>query len=165
MLKFSQAQIDGTRRVLKRSLGRVPKLVDVFWSMQRGCCALCGYKMDRRHPNTPNYRSIDHIVPTSRGGSNNESNKRLAHRDCNTVRGNQLDAEMEATANRVEEIRRRFLARDIRRERAPKFSKGVYQSRQQHNDVKLTPAEESQAFINRYLSERGIAALGYSLGR
>lgn len=50
-------------------------------------CALCGKLMGRRTV------SIDHIIPKSLGGTNDMANLRLAHKRCNIIRGNKLDAD------------------------------------------------------------------------
>lgn len=39
----------------------------------------------------PRYPTLDHIVPRSRGGSDDRSNLRLACRQCNTLRGSNVD--------------------------------------------------------------------------
>jgi 5-methylcytosine-specific restriction enzyme A len=44
----------------------------------RFVCALCGH---------PGADSVDHVVPRSRGGSNDDSNLRAAHAHCNASRG------------------------------------------------------------------------------
>lgn len=57
-------------------------------------CWLCGDPVDPdlRWPH-PRSRSLDHIVPISLGGSRlDRSNARLAHLDCNTIRGNRPPA-------------------------------------------------------------------------
>ena len=44
-------------------------------------CSLCGEYMD------PKDRSIDHVFPLSKGGSKALSNLKLAHKECNTLKG------------------------------------------------------------------------------
>lgn len=53
-------------------------------------CAICGGYLDRsvRDHDHPQYVTFDHIVPRSRGGDSKLENLRLAHRLCNTKRGN-----------------------------------------------------------------------------
>lgn len=36
----------------------------------------------------PEFATWDHIVPKSKGGTNDRSNVKLAHRRCNELRGN-----------------------------------------------------------------------------
>ena len=52
-------------------------------------CWLCGEWVDQRLPhNNPKARSLDHVTPLARGGHpTNRANARLAHRDCNSERG------------------------------------------------------------------------------
>lgn len=66
----------------------------------QGSCQLCGFPVDPEDIQEvegkdgrpaiiagPRYPSIDHIVPRSEGGDHTMANLRLAHRDCNSVRG------------------------------------------------------------------------------
>lgn len=54
-------------------------------------CWLCGGDIDPCAPlGSPASATIDHVVPRSRGGANDRSNMRLAHRRCNGRRGNRL---------------------------------------------------------------------------
>lgn len=51
-------------------------------------CALCRKPVDLTikspHPDSP---SIDHIVPTANGGTDDESNLQIAHLKCNKMKG------------------------------------------------------------------------------
>ena len=53
-------------------------------------CWLCGFEVDQTLPRGhPRSRSVDHIVPLSKGGNPYErSNARLACLGCNSSRGN-----------------------------------------------------------------------------
>lgn len=53
-----------------------------------GICAICG------QPMTEWEKTLDHIKPLSRGGSNKNSNLRYVHEKCNKLKGNLLDKEM-----------------------------------------------------------------------
>lgn len=54
-----------------------------------GICWLCGKACDiEADPNSNNYPSIDHVVPISLGGKDEWQNIKLAHRICNSLRGN-----------------------------------------------------------------------------
>ncbi len=54
-------------------------------------CWLCGHRVDPHAPiGSPSSPTVDHVVPRSRGGSNDVANLRLAHRRCNGRRGNHL---------------------------------------------------------------------------
>jgi 5-methylcytosine-specific restriction endonuclease McrA len=53
-----------------------------------GLCVLCGEPVSFRQ-GTPNYATIDHIVPRSKGGLDVPSNYQLACEQCNLRRGNE----------------------------------------------------------------------------
>lgn len=55
-----------------------------------GCrCHICHRKIDLNLPGTAKWGpTIEHITPVSLGGTNEPSNLALAHRHCNTARGN-----------------------------------------------------------------------------
>ena len=54
-------------------------------------CAICGKPVDKSlkypHPMSP---SVDHIIPCSRGGSDDLDNLQLAHRKCNRDKSDKL---------------------------------------------------------------------------
>lgn len=52
------------------------------------CCGICHDPVDPdAEPRSPWSASVDHIVPRSRGGDESLGNLRLAHLQCNIVRG------------------------------------------------------------------------------
>ncbi len=54
-------------------------------------CWLCDGPVDPAAPvGSAGHATVDHVVPRSRGGSNDPSNLRLAHRRCNMARANHL---------------------------------------------------------------------------
>lgn len=55
---------------------------DVVWKRSRGLCWLCKQPLARAD------MTIDHVVPRSKGGGNEHSNLRAAHKHCNELRGN-----------------------------------------------------------------------------
>jgi 5-methylcytosine-specific restriction endonuclease McrA len=59
-------------------------------------CWICRYYVDQALPRTHAMsRTVDHVVPLWRGGPEVErTNCRLAHRRCNTIRNNQLRAQL-----------------------------------------------------------------------
>ena len=58
-------------------------------------CNICGRKVDLRLSGRAKYGpTIDHLIPISLGGSNDAENLALAHRVCNTARGNRAPAQL-----------------------------------------------------------------------
>ncbi len=55
------------------------------------CCYLCGYSLDYsiKDPKDPLSPTIDHIVPLSKKGGNQKWNLKIAHKKCNSIKGNQ----------------------------------------------------------------------------
>ena len=54
-------------------------------------CWLCGHRMEFRNPSQHAGdlgASVDHVLPKNKGGKKELSNLRLAHRICNSLRGN-----------------------------------------------------------------------------
>ena len=72
--------------------GRVELTVDEWYHVFKrhgSTCHLCGKPINDRltFPNNMS-RTVDHLVPVSRGGDNTIDNLRPAHLECNTVRSN-----------------------------------------------------------------------------
>ena len=53
-----------------------------------GRCGLCGEPVDLAIKRGPTQATLDHIVPQSLGGGCERSNLQLAHRGCNSRKGN-----------------------------------------------------------------------------
>src|SRR3954466_5647791 len=54
-------------------------------------CWVCSGDVDPACPSgSPHAASVDHVIPRSRGGTNDPANLRLAHRRCNGQRGSRL---------------------------------------------------------------------------
>ena len=54
-------------------------------------CWICGKPVSREllhRPTHPSAPTRDHIIPRSKGGPDHKSNYRLAHKRCNSKRGN-----------------------------------------------------------------------------
>ena len=68
-----------------------------LWLRQGGLCGLTGQPMDVMTA------TIDHIVPISRGGSNELSNLRWTTKAANQAKGNLLDEEFLALCRQVAE--------------------------------------------------------------
>ena len=63
--------------------------VQTLYERDHGICWICGQLCDiTADSNDNNYPSIDHVIPISKGGKDTWENVRLAHRRCNSVRGN-----------------------------------------------------------------------------
>lgn len=62
-----------------------------LWDASAGLCGICREALDpnRKHPD-PLSRSVDHIVPLSRGGTHEQSNLQWAHLVCNIRKGAKL---------------------------------------------------------------------------
>ena len=66
-----------------------------LWESQNGICAICKRQMPQIRPEVMHATiwrkmrpTIDHIVPTSKGGSDRIDNLQLVHARCNKRRGN-----------------------------------------------------------------------------
>lgn len=61
-----------------------------IWLRDNKKCSICGAELhiDKERFNDNYYCQLDHIVPKSLGGSNNESNLRATCRSCNGKRQN-----------------------------------------------------------------------------
>ena len=63
--------------------------IAALYKRDHGICWICGQPVDiEADSNDNNYPSIDHVVPISKGGKDTWDNVRLAHRICNSKRGN-----------------------------------------------------------------------------
>ena len=76
---------------------RIDKIsLDVLFRRDRGVCHICGKQCDwNDYTQTDTafiagnlYPSVDHVVPVSLGGTDAWDNVMLAHRICNSIRGN-----------------------------------------------------------------------------
>ena len=54
-----------------------------MWTAQNGVCALC----DQDLPGESEMVVVDHIVPSSKGGSNDKGNAQVVHWLCNGIKG------------------------------------------------------------------------------
>lgn len=57
------------------------------WDKTGGKCHICGLQCRRFDPNVSLKASIEHIMPTSRGGGHTLSNLAIAHMVCNSFKG------------------------------------------------------------------------------
>lgn len=56
---------------------------------QQNQCCWCGRPMQYEKPEKWDYETFEHLVPLSKGGTNEMSNLALAHRKCNSERGSE----------------------------------------------------------------------------
>lgn len=93
-LKYTSATLcPGCRRERANLSPHVPALVE----RDGTDCPLCGEVIDLtlRYPN-PMSRSVDHIIPWSKGGPNELSNYQLAHLRCNIRKQNREESARKA---------------------------------------------------------------------
>ena len=74
-------------RVLKSGNAHEPYTDTYIYERDCWMCGICGRKINKRlkHPN-PLSKSIDHIVPVSKGGSDAPINVQAAHLRCNMLK-------------------------------------------------------------------------------
>lgn len=72
------------KRALKRGSNHEPYTGNYIFERDGWICQICGRRINKRlkHPN-PLSKSIDHIVPISKGGADAPSNVQAAHLRCN----------------------------------------------------------------------------------
>lgn len=88
-------QVHRRRQRLKRGQGVSSEQIRQLWEKQNGHCAYCGKPMVLGgNPHSPDYCTIDHIVPLSRGGLHDISNIVLACRACNMKKSDRLPEEL-----------------------------------------------------------------------
>ncbi len=92
---YHQANRDKTIRRVNRRRERIKATaaaepIDLvsLWRHQCGICPLCGQRIDSSlaYPD-PLSKSVDHIVPLSRGGTHERANCQFAHLVCNIRKG------------------------------------------------------------------------------
>jgi len=81
------------KNVLRQGVGMTTKLrLGDLGERDNWKCQLCGdhvvQSLSGMHPDGP---TVDHILPISKGGLDTWSNVQLAHRRCNTLKGNRIE--------------------------------------------------------------------------
>lgn len=81
------------RKEIKRKQARTKQSYEItvrsLYNRDSGICWICGGMCNINADGKSNdYPSIDHIIPVSLGGKDEWDNVRLAHRICNSLRGN-----------------------------------------------------------------------------
>lgn len=64
-----------------------PHIKRQIWERQHEKCAYCGTRRQLKH------MTVDHIIPLSRGGADDESNMCCACKNCNRLKANLLPTE------------------------------------------------------------------------
>lgn len=91
--------INGRKNHARRTIG--PPALSVHELAARdGCrCHICHRKIDMALTGLAKWGpTIEHILPVSKGGTNEPENLALAHRHCNTARGNRGHSQMTLVA-------------------------------------------------------------------
>lgn len=97
--QIANRAIDARKNHKRRAAGRIEMSIRDLANRDGERCHLCRRKIDTTLPGTAKWgATIDHILPVSCGGTNEASNLALAHRHCNTARGNRQPAQMLLTA-------------------------------------------------------------------
>jgi len=79
-------------RLAMNKVGHPVAVGEVLWVRQGGLCGLSGRPLDRKAMH------LDHVVPTSRGGSHDPDNPRWVTAEANLAKGKLLDSEFVALA-------------------------------------------------------------------
>lgn len=73
---------------LRKNVWASDSNMEKMWNAQQGVCHLCGMGMRKESGDHPQAASKDHIHPKSLGGADGMENLMLAHKQCNSDRGN-----------------------------------------------------------------------------
>lgn len=93
VLKACKRQVRGIRAMLAERRRRIR---EELFQKQDGKCVLCGGilpPVDRSIEDLENptqYPTLDHKIPTSKGGTNRKSNLQLVHSKCNNEKGDKI---------------------------------------------------------------------------
>jgi hypothetical protein len=91
VLRHKDARKNHARRASGRDLPSVEQLA----ARDGSRCQICRRQVDLGRSGHDAWGpTIDHILPVSRGGTNDSANLRLVHRRCNLSRGNRQPAQM-----------------------------------------------------------------------
>lgn len=83
------------KNMRRRSSGELTVTIQELAARDGERCQICMRRLNVFLPGSHQLGpTFDHILPVSRGGTNDAENLRLAHRRCNSRRGNKLDAQM-----------------------------------------------------------------------
>jgi 5-methylcytosine-specific restriction endonuclease McrA len=68
--------------------------IDELFALQEGRCYLCGGLMYLDRESAIARATIDHVIPLCRGGTNDDENRKAAHRGCNVWKRDALLEEL-----------------------------------------------------------------------
>lgn len=91
-----RAQYSAVYKARCMANGPVDDTINVFDLSERdsGICGICKKFIEQFHE-----KSIDHVLPVSRGGTHTWDNVQLAHRICNSVKNNKTMEELGVPSN------------------------------------------------------------------
>jgi 5-methylcytosine-specific restriction endonuclease McrA len=91
----------------RSNMARDFTLVGRLRKLDGSACSYCERELDFRNGKKPNQATVDHVVPMSRGGSDEESNLVLACKECNERKSNRTpeQANMSLRNARVTSLR------------------------------------------------------------
>lgn len=83
--RAAKTALDAARFALTRGAPHAERFtLDEIYERDGHVCHLCRKEVDRRDA------TMDHVIPVTRGGPHTRANVKLAHRGCNTRKGNRL---------------------------------------------------------------------------
>lgn len=93
--KIRLRAVDARRNHKRRAAGAATMNIRELAARDGERCHICNRKIDLSLSGMAKWGpTIDHILPVSLGGTNDPNNLALAHRCCNSVRGNREPAQM-----------------------------------------------------------------------
>jgi predicted nucleic acid-binding Zn ribbon protein len=92
---IKQRESERKKNHTRRGIGEMTMTVKDLARRDGAKCNICQRKIDMNKSGLQALGpTIDHILPVSKGGTNDPSNLALAHRRCNVLRGNRQPAQM-----------------------------------------------------------------------
>lgn len=116
-------------------------------------CYWCGKTVPKRQ------RTVDHIVPVCRGGSDDATNLCCACRHCNTIKGQKLPEEFQGQYVLEFPKARRAIPTDAQ---PPSFPPGSVLTPQDVAGMRLTPREK-EIFRERFVNRRSLREIAQML--
>ena len=92
--RFFKEEYKATRKEQMRAAFVRYVRFERIYKRDKGICQICGYPVKHdKEPSDAMAATIDHIVPLSRGGKHHPENCQLAHRICNSLKGDRIEGE------------------------------------------------------------------------